>query len=284
MSLHAVEITLENARQYLIDESMTRPVVVDFWADWCAPCKALLPVLEKLANEYAGAFLLAKVNADQLPDITAQFGVRSLPTVVVMKDGQPVDAFQGAQPESAVRQLLDKHLPSPWDAQLDQAQEKMAAGEWAAALPLLREAADSAGQRADILLALAHTYLQLDRLEEAEQTLSGVQFKDQDAMYHQLMAQLELKREAARTPEIQALEARLNDDPDNLELAYELAVQFSQHNHHRDALRLLLTVLERDRNFREGGARKAYLDILATLGKGDPLAVEYQRKIYNLLY
>jgi putative thioredoxin len=284
MTEHVVEVTLENAQQVLIDTSMTKPVVIDFWADWCAPCKALMPILEKLAAEYDGAFLLAKVNADQLPEITGQFGVRSLPTVVVMKEGQPVDAFQGAQPESTIRQLLDKYLPKPWDRKLDQAQKKIQSGDYQQALPLLREAYAESKGRADIAFALTHTWLQLNRLEDAKAVLDKVAMKDQDAMYEQLMAQWALKQEAAKSPAIQALEQQLNQDPDNLEVAYELAVQFSQDGHHKEALELLLSILERDRSFRDGGARKVYLDILATLGKGDPLAVAYQRKIYNLLY
>ena len=106
--MNVVDIDQNNAQQYLIDESFNRPVVVDFWADWCAPCKQLMPLLEKLADEYAGAFLLAKINADEQQGISQQLGVRSLPTVMVFKDGQPVDGFAGAQPETAVREMLQK--------------------------------------------------------------------------------------------------------------------------------------------------------------------------------
>ena len=121
--MNVVDIDQNNAQQYLIDESFNRPVVVDFWADWCAPCKQLMPLLEKLADEYAGAFLLAKINADEQQGISQQLGVRSLPTVMVFKDGQPVDGFAGAQPETAVREMLQKHLPSPWDAKIAEATE-----------------------------------------------------------------------------------------------------------------------------------------------------------------
>jgi len=123
VSNHIVEISQENAQALLIDESFKRPVLIDFWADWCAPCKSLMPILETLANEYAGAFLLAKVNADEQQAITSQFGVRSLPTVMLVKDGQPVDGFTGAQPEPQVRELLEKYLPKPWDLQLQSANE-----------------------------------------------------------------------------------------------------------------------------------------------------------------
>jgi thioredoxin len=108
---------------------MTRPVVVDFWADWCEPCKQLMPILEKLATEYQGAFLLAKVNADEQQMLAQQLGVRSLPTVMVIKDGQPIDGFSGAQPESAVREMLDKHLPSPQAGALAEAEQLLADGD-----------------------------------------------------------------------------------------------------------------------------------------------------------
>ena len=120
-SAHIVDIDEGNAQQWLIEESQQRPVVVDFWADWCAPCKQLMPLLEKLANEYAGAFLLAKVNADEQQMLASQLGVRNLPTVMVIKDGQPVDGFSGAQPESVIRELLEKYLPSPWNAKITEA-------------------------------------------------------------------------------------------------------------------------------------------------------------------
>ena len=107
MSDYIVNIDETNAQQYLIEESMNRPVVVDFWADWCEPCKVLMPLLEKLANEYQGQFLLAKVNADEQQMIAQQLGVRSLPTVMVIKEGQPVDGFVGAQPETQVREMSD---------------------------------------------------------------------------------------------------------------------------------------------------------------------------------
>ena len=111
MNEHIVDIDETNAQALLIEESHKRPVVVDFWADWCEPCKTLMPLLEKITTEYDGAFLLAKVNADTQQMIAQQFGVRSLPTVMVIQNGQPVDGFMGAQPETAVRELLQKYLP-----------------------------------------------------------------------------------------------------------------------------------------------------------------------------
>lgn len=284
MSEYIVNVTMANVREVLIDESFQRPVVVDFWADWCAPCKTLMPLLEKIAGEYAGQFVLAKVNCDEEQHIAQQFGVRNLPTVMVLKDGQPVDGFVGAQTETAVRQMLEKFLPKPWDLQLQQAREAIAAGDHGSALTLLRQAYEESRKRADIGLELAAVLVALKRFDEAQAQLDLIRLADRDQRYQQILAQLELQREAAKTPAIRALEEQLQKNPADLEVAYLLALQYSQNAQHREALDMLIGILRTDRQFRDGGARKALLDIVAVLGNGDPLAKEYQRKLFSLMY
>ena len=281
---HIVEIDDSNAQQLLIEESMTRPVIVDFWAEWCGPCKQLMPILEKLAEEYQGAFLLAKVNADEQQMLAQQLGVRSLPTVMVIKDGQPIDGFSGAQPESAVREMLDKHLPPPQAGALAEAEELLADGDIPGALALYRSAWEESGQKLEMTLAYAAALVSANRLDEAEAVLQGIRLADQDARYEQLMAQIELKREAARSPEVEALEAALAASPDDHATRVKLAVQLSQVSQYREALEHLLTVLRADKDFNNGEVRKVFLDTLATIGKGDPLAAEYQRKLFSLMY
>jgi thioredoxin len=284
MSDYIANIDETNAMQLLIEESNNRPVLVDFWADWCAPCKALMPILESLAHEYAGAFLLAKVNADEQQNIAQQFGVRSLPTVMIIQNGQPVDGFAGALPEAQVRELLQKYLPSPWKAAIDQAAEFMAAGDAKQALTLLRKAYDDSHHDIDVTLQLAHTLIQSNRFTEAETVLEGIRFVDRDARYEQLVAELALQQEAAKSPAAAALEAELETDPDNLELRVRLGVQYSADGNHADALEQLMTVLYQDRDHDNGATKKRLLDIIASLGKGDPVAVDYQRKLFGLLY
>lgn len=279
-----VDITQDNAKALLVDESYVRPVVIDFWADWCGPCKSLMPILEKLANEYAGEFLLAKVNADEQQGIAGQFGVQSLPTVMVMQNGQPVDGFMGAQTEKEVRRVLEKYLPKPWDKQLNQGRELLAAGDAAQAMTLLKEAYLSSEHQADIACFLAMAYVEMKRLDEAAEVLAQVRMVDQGPEYEQAKAQLELAKNTEKAPEISALEQQLAANPDDAEVTYQLALQYAQHHYHRDALGLLFGLLQKDLAARDGEVRKAFNDVMAVLGKGDPLAVEFQRKLYSLLY
>jgi putative thioredoxin len=282
--MNIVDITLENAQQLLIDESFKRPVVVDFWADWCAPCKSLMPILEKLATQFNGAFLLAKVNADEQNVIASQFGVRSLPTVMVIKDGQPVDGFTGAQTEIQVRELLEKYLPKPWELPLAEAQQYMAAGDYTSALPLLRKAYEESRQLAAIAFLLVESNIALNRLESAEAILSTIKTVDRNAQYDELIAQIMLKKQIAKSPELLALEAAYASDSDNMDAAYQLALQYVHEQDYRPALELLINILRKNRGYGDGQARKTLTDLLVLLGKGDPLAIEFQRKLFTLLY
>jgi len=281
---HIVNIDETNASALLIEESHKRPVVVDFWADWCEPCKVLMPLLEKIANEYAGAFLLAKVNADEQQGIAQQLGVRSLPTVMVIQGGQPVDGFAGAQTETFVRDMLAKYLPKPWDALVQQAEAAMAKGDYTEALTLLRQAWNDSNQEHGITMAYAHALIEAMRLDEAETVLDGVRMADKDAAYEQLRAQLEIKREASKSPEIEALEKKLAESPDDLDVRYQLGVQYTDNGQFREAMEHLVEILRKDLDHGEGAAKRMLLDTISSLGKGDPLAVEYQRKLYSLLY
>ncbi len=284
MSDFIVNIDETNAAQLLIEESNNRPVVVDFWADWCEPCKVLTPLLESIATEYQGAFLLAKVNADEQPKITQQFGVRSLPTVMVIQNGQPVDGFTGAQSEAQVREMLAKYLPKPWDGLLQLAQEALEQDDFASALTPLRQAWDESGKLYEITVTYVHALIECIRLDEADAILEEVRLADRDTEYEQLVAQLKIKREAAKSPEIEALEQQLDADPDNLDVRCQLAVQYTSSGQYKEAMEHLIGVLMINKEHADGATRKTLLDTIASLGKGDPLAAEYQRKLYSMLY
>ncbi|BFM21442.1 thioredoxin [Gilvimarinus japonicus] len=282
--MNIVNVTAENAQQQVIDASFNTLVMVDFWAEWSEPCKTLVPLLEKIAGEYPGDLVLAKINADDQQMLASQFGVRSVPTVMLIKDGQPVDGFAGAQSESQIREMLDKYLPKAWEATLGQARAYLDEASYKEALPLLRQALEESNQLPQIASLTALCYAELNRLEEAEALLANVKLAEQDDVYQQATAMLELKKQSAGSPELEKLAEQHEQNPDDLNTAYAYAVQLNAEGQHRQALELLLDIFKRDRSFNDGAARKAITDILATLGKGDPLAVEYQRKLFTLLY
>lgn len=288
MTQHAanvITVTEQNFQQVMVEESRTRLVVMDFWADWCAPCKALMPVLEKLAAEHPDQILLAKVNADEQQNIVAQFGVRSLPTVAFIQNGQPVDAFMGAEPESAIRERLEKFLPKPWDALMEEAVTLKADGDLEGALPLMREAYRLSDEDTGIAFQLADLYITMNRAPEAEAILDKMTMTQQtEPEYKELRSRLKLVSQAADTPEIQELQTKLEKDPDNLDTAFELAVQYSQVNRYEEALETLVGILRKDKNFRDGEAKKTFLDVINSLGKGDPIAARFQRQLFTLLY
>lgn len=277
-----VTMTEENFQELILEVSKQKLLVVDFWADWCEPCKNLMPILEKLAGEYAQDMILVKVNCDEQQAIAAQFGVRNLPTVILVKDSQPIDGFAGVQPESEVRALLEKHLPKIEDGLFTEAQALLAQQQYDQAFPLLKQAHELSPERTDIKFLLIDTYIELGRIAQAKELLASIGLVDQDATYNALQSKIELAEKAAETPEILALQEALEKSPDDMQIKVDLAVQYQQANKSEEALTLLLAVLKKDLNF--GEAKKIMIDILNALPDGDPLASQFRRQLYALLY
>lgn len=284
MNQHIVDLTEENAQQVLFEESAKRLVLVDFWSETCGPCLALLPILEKLAAEYDGHFLLAKVNVDQMPTLAAQFRVRSVPSVFLIKDAQPLDGFTGAKTEAELRELLAQHLPKPWDIQLEQALDLIEQENVKEALSLLRSAYEASGRRADIAMPYARSLIAMKRLDEAAKVIEAVTLADQDAHYAQVKAQLQIAMESGKAPELEALEAEVRGAPENLPLSVQLSAQYAQNGYVKEALELLYSLLQKELNALDGEVKKRFLDIVNSLEKGDALATTYQRKLFTLLY
>lgn len=281
MSANIKPVTIENVRE-LLELSFAQPVLFYFYSERSPACLNLGPVLQRIAQSYPEALTLAVVDCDQEQQLAAHFGVRSVPTVLFIKEGQPVDGFAGEEPEQAILQRLSAFLPKPEDQLLQQAMPLLEQQNWTEAYPLLKQANELASERVDIRLQLALVQVELGQLEAAEKALSTILMADQDALYHSVKARLELAQQAADSPEIKALEQALATDPDNKELQQQLAVQYHQVQRSAEALALLFEILKQDLNF--GEAKKLYLDILATLPKGEPLASSYRRKLYSLLY
>ncbi|TYL44374.1 co-chaperone YbbN [Dickeya sp. ws52] len=280
---NVIDINETNLHQVL-EHSMSAPVLFYFWSNRSAHCQQLEPVLDKLAAEYAGQFILAKVDCDAEQRVAAQFGLRAIPTVYLFKDGQPVDGFQGPQPEEVIRDLLQRVLPKAEDLKLAQAQQLIQENQLKEAAVLLKDAWQLDAKRSDIALLLAEVQIQLNRTDDAQAVLDTIPLQDQDTRYHGLVAQIELMKQAADTPEIQQLQQQLAASPDNQELAVQLSLQLHQVGRNEEALELLMGILKKDLAAANGNARKTLMDIMAALGTGDALAARYRRQLYSLLY
>lgn len=274
----------ESNLQQILEQSMQVPVLFYFWSARSQHCQELTPLLDKLAADYQGQFLLAKLDCDEQQMIASQFGLRAIPTVYLFKDGQPVDGFQGPQPEEAIRNLLQSVLPREEELKLQQAQALLAEEKPLEALPLLKEAWQLSQQSSDIGFVLAETLITLNRSDEAEEILKAVPLQDQDSRYQGLLAQIDLLRQAADTPEIQQLQSALAENPADSALAAKLAIQFHQVGRNEEALELLFSFLKKDLTAGGGELRKTFQEILAALGTGDALAGKYRRQLYSLLY
>ena len=273
--------------QLVIENSFHKPVLVDFWAEWCAPCKALMPLLAQITEGYQGELLLAKVNCDLEQDIVARFGIRSLPTVVLFKDGQPVDGFTGAQPESAIRELLKPHVAEPAPAAADPmqaAQALFAEGRIGDAEALLKEVLAENNQHAAALILYARCLAERGELDEAQSVLDAVKGDEHKQALAGARAQLTFLRQAADMPEVADLKTRLAQNAEDDEASYQLALQQLARQHYEPALDALLKLFIRNRNYADGLPHQTLLQVFDLLGNEHPLVTAYRRKLYQAIY
>ncbi|MEH6567173.1 MAG: thioredoxin [Halopseudomonas sp.] len=292
-SPYLFDVTTDTFDRYVLENSFHKPVLVDFWADWCAPCKALLPTLTTIADSYAGELLLAKVNCDEEAALSERFGIRSLPTVVLFKDGQPVEGFAGIQPESAIRELLIPHIgaapepvaaaPEPADPAAE-ATTLLDTGAIAEAIALLQQAI--AEQSSDaLLLLLARALGEHGELDDAEQVLGAISKPEQHKeAISQLKTQWVFKRQAAEYPAAELLTSRLASDPHDSEAAYQLAILGLARQDYENAMGGLLGLMQSDRSYADGAAQKTLMQVFDLLGGANSLTIQYRRRLYQLLY
>ena len=283
MGQHSFDVGRENFQQVVMEGSKKVPVVVDFWAEWCGPCRVLKPVLEKLADEYGGKFILAKVNADQNQALAAQFGVRGIPSVKAVVNGRVVDEFSGAIPESAVREFLDRVIPSPAEELRQKAAELRAAGDTAGALQVLAEASKLDMANEDVRLDAADILLDLGQADDAARLLDSLSPTTRtEARAQQLQARLTFSRASESGHDEQSLRARIAATPGDMTTRLELANLLIASGRHAEGMDELLEMIRLDRSWNEEAARKSMLSVFNLLG-GSPLVSEYRRKLASAL-
>ncbi len=265
------DVTLGDFDSLVLSRSHTTPVLVDFWAPWCAPCKMLMPVLARMAEQYQGKFYLAKVNTDVEQELAARYGVRSLPTVKLFRNGVVVDEFLGAQPESVIRELIDRHAPRPSDSLLAAARQSLARGETSQAGAILRQALETDPANDDVRMELARLLFDQGDTENAERVLDGLSPSSREKPEAVvLLARAEIARIAAAGPDASELERIAAIRPADSEAGYRLSAHKVLQGDYESALELLLEIVRHDRHFGDDAARKTMLTIFTLLGgKGD---------------
>jgi len=276
---HSADVTRDTFAAEVLERSRQHPVLVDFWAAWCGPCKMLMPVLAKLAEEYQGKFFLAKVNSDEQQELASQYGIRSLPTVKLFVNGEAVDEFMGVQPESTIRALLDRHIPRESDGLIRQAIAAAQTGDIDGALAIMQQAMtlDPANDR--VKLELARFLTHLKRVDEAEQVLNAASAEARSSdQAGSLRAQFEFARIANNARPAEALKHAITDNPKDSAARYELAAQQVLARQYEPALEQLLEIVRSDRKWNDDAGRKAMISVFNLLGNIALVAL-YRRKL-----
>jgi putative thioredoxin len=267
----------------VVEASRRAPVLVDFWAPWCGPCRALTPILEKLAEEYQGKFTLAKVNSDESPELAAQFGVRGIPNVKAFVGGRLVDEFVGALPESGVREFIGRILPSPADQLRNQARDAVAAGDFEAAEGKLRQALELDPGSAETGIDLAELLVARQAFSDAEPLVEAVPEPLRDERAQQLAAKIAFWKKGRNLPDLGALRARVAADPAALAARRDLADRLVIERDIPGALDELLEVVRRGAGAEREAAREAMVKVFALAADQPELVADYRRQLGRAL-
>jgi putative thioredoxin len=274
-----IEATAQNFERDVIEKSRSVPVVVDFWATWCGPCRLLSPVLEKLAQEYGGKFVLAKVDTDHEPGLALQFGVRSIPVVYGIRNGQAIDAFVGVQPEDVIRAWLDRLLPTRAETLVAEARQ-LELSDIHAAEAKYDEALSLSPGLLEAETGLARIALEMGRLDEASSRIARLErtgFLESES--EKIKAQLTLRLQAREAGSVEAARGALAGSPDDPQLKFQLAEALAASGQYDDALGLCLELVERDRKGIGEKARQTMVAMFQLLPSSSELVAEYQRRL-----
>ena len=284
MTAYTFDTATESFDNDVLKASEKVPVLVDFWAPWCAPCRALKPVLEKLASEYQGRFLVAKVNSDEHPKLSARFGVRGIPNVKAFVDGKLADEFTGALPESGVRAFIDRLIPTPGEKLRRTARSLVAQGDFDEAERHLRSALELEPANHALRLDLVELLLAKNGHAEAEALIAPIPERERDQRADRLYSVLALWKKSQQLPALEELEARLAADPDDLPSLVALGERLVSDQRFEPALAALLEVVRKDRGAMRASARKLMVEVFNLAENQAELVSAYRKLLAGALY
>lgn len=283
------DTTTQGFRQDVLIESTKQPVLVDFWAPWCEPCKQLGPVLEKLVNAAGGKIKLVKLNIDEHPSLAGQLGIKSIPAVVAFQQGQFVDGFMGAIPEAQVKAFIERLTgplgPTPVEELLGRAAALADAGDAAGAAEIYAAILSQDDENITAIAALSKLHLDLGDIESAKRFLAMVpETKANDAHVTAARAALELAEQAADLGDVEELKRQVEADPKNYQARFDLAAALNARNKREEATDLLLDIVRRDRTWNDDGARKQLVQFFEAWGPTDEATIEGRRRLSSILF
>ena len=277
-----IDVDEQNFQQEVVAKSMETPVLVDLWAPWCGPCKTLTPLLESLANEFKGAFILAKVNVDTSPQLAMAFGAQTVPMVVMIKDGRPADAFQGAQPESTIRQFLGRFVRAPEQDPLEAGLAALSEKQYEQAATCFQSVLTEKPKNADALIGLAKVAIATQRFEEVPAIVDAID--DHDPKKEQGRRLLEVLAFAEDAGDIDVLMSRVTENRRDVEAWFRLGATHSVSQSFEDAFDAFLKVVALDRSYRDDIGRRRLLALFELVGAQDPAVLVARRKLAGLLF
>lgn len=279
-----IDVTADNFQEAVVENSQRVPVLLDFWAPWCQPCKSLIPVLHKIAADFNGSLILAKINTEDNPELGAHFQIRSIPTVMLVQDGAVVDQFNGALPESEILEFLKKHsVVNNLDAILKESKNLSASGNFAELVELLTGALTTYADNSQIKLELAKGLIRLQKPDEAREVLDSLTDADKlSSEFKAIYSSLSLSGETLSDAEVEDLQQKATKG--DLDSLYKLALFKISRTEYELGLDYLMQILAKDKSYKEGQAHKTLVDTLAVLGNSNPLTATYRRKLFTLLY
>lgn len=278
------DINEANFQAEIIERSFECPVLVDFWAEWCQPCKMVLPILETLAESYNGLLRIAKINTEEQQELASQFQIRGIPTLKLYVDGQPVQETSGAQSEVAFRAMIDPYIKRPSDAAREEALTLATHGDLDEAMERMRQIAAEDPGNPRVAEDMVHLFMAKGDMDSAAAQFKVLpqDFRESDAG-KQLKAQIDLADATAGAPDVSELEARVQADANDLEAWFQLALHYSQTQAAEKALDALLEVIKRDPNWEGGKAKESMLNLFELIGPGEVVST-YRRKMFTLMH